>query len=594
MRPRAGLVALLLLTTVVPATAQTAVADPLAPLTWAGQMLGVGDRDLGAPLSLDESLLALGVLDPLTTRADIRRAAPSHVRDVERLLGAVAHATVTRRTAFAAVRDADVAIARTDPSALEGSRLIAAVDRVAMLGAAANLAQTASALRSSLRTLSLDEPTCFADRLLCIGTDGADRWADDVQILIDPAGDDTYLNNAGGSLSEVVFASAGGCALGGGSTGHAGPNLSCTAAPSALCTYDTANAATGRDDLPVIGVYGHTDPDEHDRDSGSCGNDARTERARDGISSLTADPDGRSVTLLLDLDGNDTYSVPWSHDDPLFGLIEDCFPGDASKVNTNRDFVQGASLAGIALLWDDGTGDDMYRGRLNAQGSGHVGGVGMLVTSGDGDATFWADRLSQGNGIAAGVGILSNTKTGTQTYLLDPPEVYRNEFSPNARDCQQEGRAGQGEGGFGGVGVLATLGGTTGTYRAITHVTTEGFPYAPVTTPDGSPRLVSGTDAQGSGESFPISATGGGVVIGGGLLVDRTSGDSRTCPLHARAGMLRGSTTSVGEDLSTIGSIDRSCGAFNLPSELDPARSLSDAISRVSGGAFGIRLVLPR
>lgn len=509
------------------------------------------------------------------------------------LLDAVAQATAQRRIAFSKLDPAGLATVFQDPSSPQASRMIARIDMPRMLAAADALIRTVDILRPRLRTLRATAASCPIPGLLCIGSEGDDRWTQDAQIIIDPAGDDTYLNNAGGTLSGVAFAAAGGCVFGGGTTGRATPNLGCAAAPGWVCTYDSANRATGRDDLPRVGVPGHRDPGEGDADSGSCGNDDRLAGLREAAMGLGADPDGRSVALLLDLDGSDTYLAAWQHEDPVFGLIDECYPGEGDRVNTNRDFIQGASLAGIGIAWDDGTGDDVYRARLNSQGSGHVGGVGALITTGRGDATFWADRLSQGNGIGGGIGILANLKDGTQTYLLDPPLVFNNEFAPNARGCQQEGRAGQGEGGFGGVGVLATLGGRSSTYRAVTHLTNEAHPFAPVLDANGSPRLVPGTDAQGSGESFPLAATGGGIVLGIGLLIDRTNGDARTCPSHPRAGMLRGSTTSTGEDLSTIGVPDRDCGAFNLRSELDPVGSLDQAITHLIGGAVGIRVVLP-
>jgi hypothetical protein len=542
----------------IPPSLMTPTADA-SRLADARQELGLEDP------SLDGWLATLGLEQRLA---------------ITDLIVAVADATHAVRTAL------------RHPLSLSGRGSTPDTARAAITAAGVEVVRQVAAARSPLATLRSAEATCFGDNILCIGSDGNDRWEEDVQILIDPDGDDTYLNNAGGTLNETIFPAAAGCTFGGGNTGRAAPNLECTAAPSQVCTYDTANAATQRDDLPIVGIPGHTDPDEGDRDSGSCGSDERLERTLAGAAGTPTDPDGRTVSVALDLNGDDTYLSKWRHDDPLFGLIEDCFPGDDSKVNTNRDFVQGAALGGIGLLWDDGEGDDIYRGRLNSQGSGHVGGFGALVTTGRGDASFWADRLSQGNGIAGGVGMLVNLKDGEQSYLLDPPVVYRNEFSPSARGCQQEGRAGQGQGGFGGVGVLATLGGSSSTYRAVAHVTEEAFPFSPVLDGQGRPKLVAGTDAQGSGESFPITATMGGVVLGVGLLVDDTTGDTRTCKTHPRAGMLAGSTTSVGEDLSTMGSPDRSCGKFNTDAELDPISSLDGAIARLVGGAVGVRVVL--
>ncbi|MFP5223939.1 MAG: hypothetical protein ACLGH3_00030 [Actinomycetota bacterium] len=575
MRRRLTMCALALacLASAAPAPASSSSAPGLDDIFDAvGTLAGQAKRGPLQPIDLSQLTTAkaqLGLDDVRLDRWLVQL--PSSQRE------AVAGMVVAVSEATLAVRDA-----------LSSGRTI---DQAAITAAGLDLVRRLGPMRTELSRIRVQQASCFGDNILCVGTEGDDRWEDEVQILIDPAGDDTYLNNAGGTINETLFPAAAGCTFGGGTTGRAAPNLGCTATPSTVCTYDTANRATDRDDLPVVGIPGHTDPGQGDADSGSCGSDERFDRTIAGAQGTPQEAHGRLVSVALDLDGSDTYLAPWSHEDPLFDLLEDCFPGDASKVNTNRDFVQGSALGGIGILWDDGDGNDNFRGRLNSQGSGHVGGFGALLTTGRGDATFWADRLSQGNGIGGGVGVLANLKDGAQAYLLDPPEVYRNEFSPNARGCQQEGRAGQGQGGFGGIGVLATLGGSSSTYRAVTHVTEEAFPYSPVLDADGEPALVPGTDAQGSGESFPISATMGGVVLGAGLLVDDTAGDSRTCAQHRRAGMVRGSTTSVGEDLSTIGLPDRSCGAFNTMPEF-AAGSLGEAIGHLLGGAVGVRVVL--
>lgn len=528
-------------------------------------------------------------------RADIEALSPSQQDSVHAVLDAIDQAAQLHRSAWAAVAPDSVTRSLGDPGA--SSTLLAHLDRGQLLAASAGLIRVVEANLKALSEIRLTEPTCFDGAVLCIGTEGDDVWVEDVQILIDPAGDDLYLNNAGGSLQTSIVAASGGCVLGGGSTGSGRPNLDCSPAPSNACTYDTLNQATGRDDLPKLGLPGHDDPSSSEGGNGSdgsCGNDERAQRVRDGITGLQGDPDARAITLLIDADGSDIYTAPWSHEDPLFNLIEDCFPGELDKVNTNRDFIQGASLAGISLTWDAGAGEDIFRGRLNAQGSGHIGGVGMLVVQGEGDNTFWADRLSQASGTAAGIGLLVNGATGAQRYLLDPPQIYRNEFAPNSRDCQAEGRAGQGQGGFGGVGVLVTDGGTTSSYRAITHVIENAYPYRSVIDSAGTPRLARGTDAQGSGESFPIVATSGGLVAGVGILIDRTDGDTRTCSGHAKAGMLSGSASASGTSLDTMGSIDATCGKFNLPSELNPSGDPATVLQRLTAGALGLRLVIPR
>jgi hypothetical protein len=476
--------------------------------------------------------------------------------------------------------------------ALNALSVIRRIDTASMMRAAASLSATiAGAKRLTASSSAPAEATCAAS--ICVGSDGPDTYTSDVQLLIEPGGDDTYLNNAGGHMSSQMADSSGGCVSGGGTTGRGRPNLDCSPAPGTVCTYDTLNKATGRNDLPVVALPGHDEPGSGSLNEGSCGSDERRARLLADTQNIGNDNDSRGVAVLLDLGGSDTYTVPWSHEDPLFGLVDACYPGESAKVNTNRDLFQGGALAGISVLWDAGDGNDQFRGRLNVQGSGHVGGVGLLVAEGTGDDLFWADRLSQGNGIAGGVGILVNAKNGNHTYLLDAPVVYRNEFRPNGRDCVQEGRAGQGEGGFGGVGVLWSSHDGGAVYRAVTQVTQNAYPYAPVLD-GGAPLLLAGTDAQGSGESFPIPDTPGGLVAGAGLLFDNTGGDASVCAPapsgDASAGMLTGSATSTGTDLSTHGAPD-ACGTLNMPPEI-AAEDLAAALAHLTAGAVGLRVVI--
>ncbi len=608
---------------VVATTGGTAVArpgtttpDPVhAALAFAAAARGVPDAvrvDARAELGLDrvdlgttlDAYFRVGVgvrLTPARLGHELDRLAgfrPAFRTALAELLTAVTAARRLQRQAYAGLSPAELRFAYAvagragaDPTAVRPDEALAAaaiigrIDAAKMLHGAALLHDTLAGAAERLGdTGDQPAPTCLPFGALCVGTEGDDTYAADVQVLVDPGGNDTYLNNAGGVLDRLVFDASGGCVLGGGTTGATQPNLGCVSLPSNICTYDTLNNATGRDDLPVLGLPGHEDPEGPNGgtgSNGSCGNRDRWHwLLRDVEGGVVFDPDGRGVALLADLDGNDTYTVPWSHDDPLFGLVEACFPGEADRVNTNRDVFQGSALGGISLLLDRGHGDDRYRGRLNAQGSGHVGGVALLVAEGRGDDLFWADRLSQGTGIAGGVGILVSTKRGDTTYLLDAPEVYRNEFGPSGRQCAQEGRAGQGEGGFLGVGVLWTAHDGSAVYRAVTQPTEPAYPYAHLLDETGRPLLARGTDAQGSGESFPIVGTPGRVVAGVGLLYDDTDHAGAVCPA---AGMLRGSGTSSGVDLSTAGAIDTGCGKFNLPPELDP--------SHVAAGAVGLRVV---
>lgn len=527
------------------------------------------------------------------TLRSLGRLSPTYRGALARLLSAVTAAQQLRNAAFAGISPADIAHAhrvalRTQDApasvtAADATRALVTIGRIDM----ATMVQAASLVRSvSAQVLpaltAADAPRARIETpfdAVVIGTADDDLYTRDVQVLIDPAGNDRYVNNAGGVLNQQAFDTTGGCVLGGGSTGAASPNLACSPAPSSVCTWDVANNATGRDDLEPVGVPGHDRPGTGNGRDGSCGNDARRAALLSHTAHIADDGDSRGVAVLLDAGGSDTYTAPWSYEDPLFDLIAFCHPDDRSKMNTNRDLFQGSALAGVSVLWDAGPGDNTYRGRLNAQGSGHVGGIGMLLSTGGGDDRYWADRLSQGNGIAGGIGVLHDDG-GANEYLLEPPVVYRNEFRPNARDCTQEGRAGQGQGGFLGVGVLWNEG--AGTYRAVTHLTAPGAPFDPLLDGDGRARLVRGTDAQGSGESFPIPGTPGGIVLGAGILVD-AGGSAGVC---SGAGKIDGASHVT----RAPGAIDRSCGAFNVPAELD-AGDLPAALQHLAGGAVGLRVI---
>ncbi|HEV8360997.1 MAG TPA: hypothetical protein VGR28_11135 [Candidatus Thermoplasmatota archaeon] len=542
---------------------------------------------LGIPLpagELDTAMAQLGALSP-GWRAGLAEA-----------LAAMSAAQRLRTQAFEGVAWAEIGFAErvalqaqfapdaVDPTdALRALAVLARIDSGSMLHGAA-LLQAAMA-DAKFRFAGDAAPTERIDTAydaLTLGTMAAETYDVDKQLLIDPGGDDVYLNNQGGVLNQQMFDTTGGCVFGGGTTGLASPNLGCTPLPSQVCTYDILNNAAGTGLFPAIGLPNHDPPGSGNGHDGSCGSDARRAALFAHTAGITTDGDSRMVAALLDLGGSDTYALPWTHEDKLFGLVEFCFPGEEDKVNTNRDLFQGGNLAGISLLWDDGPGDNTFRGRLNAQGSGHVGGVGITLSTGGGDDFYWADRLSQGNGIAAGVGVLVDAG-GTNTYLLDPPIVYRNEFRPNGRDCAQEGRAGQGEGGFVGVGVLWNEG-ERAVYRAVVHETEAEHPFAPVLG-IGGPLLAHGTDAQGSGESFPIVNTPGGLVIGVGVLVDHTDGANTIC---GGAGMVTGSNYVT----QSAGTIDAACGKFNVSPEVDPDGDLEAAFQRLLSGAYGFRVVV--
>jgi hypothetical protein len=96
--------------------------------------------------------------------------------------------------------------------------------------------------------------------------------------------------------------------------------------------------------------------------------------------------------------------------------------------------------------------------------------------------------------------------------------------------------------------------------------------------------LAPGTDSQGSGESFPIIDTPGGVVVGVGLLVDHTDGVNSLC---GDAGMLNGADYLT----RSPGAVASGCGKFNVPPELDPADGEA-FFQHIVSGALSARVVV--
>ncbi|MCA1814528.1 MAG: hypothetical protein LC624_11360, partial [Halobacteriales archaeon] len=117
-----------------------------------------------------------------------------------------------------------------------------------------------------------------------------------------------------------------------------------------------------------------------------------------------------------------------------------------------------------------------------------------------------------------------------------------------------------------------------------THETDVAYPFAETGV------LIGGTDSQGSGESFPIIDTPGGLVVGSGILIDIGDGDDSVCPSTddglPSAGMLSGASYLT----RTPGDVDRGCGKFNLPVEMDN-EDLEHFFQHVLGGAVSARVV---
>jgi hypothetical protein len=150
-------------------------------------------------------------------------------------------------------------------------------------------------------------------------------------------------------------------------------------------------------------------------------------------------------TVLMDQKGNDKYGVfkaPTKRD------ADNGLPGEEPPLTrkldgdcTNDKLIRrimtgGAALQGNALLMDE-RGDDKYRGKTGAQGTGHVGGVGVLRDLGGGEDDYLAIRNSQGFSLVSGQGLLQDDGGNDRYHLYMPRPI-----DPNAPF---------GEDGYGGV-----------------------------------------------------------------------------------------------------------------------------------------------
>ncbi|HJL42798.1 MAG TPA: Ig-like domain-containing protein [Myxococcales bacterium LLY-WYZ-16_1] len=122
----------------------------------------------------------------------------------------------------------------------------------------------------------------------------------------------------------------------------------------------------------------------------------------DGQVASTAD--GRAVSVLLDLGGDDRYGP----DRPLLERSR------SVALGSEDGFGQGFGLAGVAILFDV-SGDDVYRGSVFTQGAAFAG-VGALVDRGLGNDVYEAAYFSQG-AAQYGAGLLDDDG-GNDRYLV--------------------------------------------------------------------------------------------------------------------------------------------------------------------------------
>jgi hypothetical protein len=262
-----------------------------------------------------------------------------------------------------------------------------------------------------------------------IGSVGPDVYSEDADLILDPGGDDIYLNNAGGTRVGIPVAlvidwegndryitkenfSQGAGVLGGGflidlsgndtfvsldggqGAGFWGMGILYHGSGNGSYNARSFSQGAGQMGLGLI-----INEQGHDRYVCSYGGQALGMFGGAGI--------------LMDSSGEDFYQ--------LGGLQPDFRDPARSTVSMGQGFGQGVRTqkgtrgipGGIGILIDE-KGDDTFIADYFAQGSSYYYGTGILIDM-DGDDEYVSGRYSQGAGIHSAVGVCID-KRGNDFY----------------------------------------------------------------------------------------------------------------------------------------------------------------------------------
>ncbi|MBD3277197.1 MAG: hypothetical protein GF388_02770, partial [Candidatus Aegiribacteria sp.] len=244
-----------------------------------------------------------------------------------------------------------------------------------------------------------------------------------------------------------------------------------------------------------------------------------------------AGPDGEFVSLVIDMEGRDSYSAtgPFSQGCGFMGVggVID-LKGDDTY--TAGDFSQGAGIMGTGFLIDL-EGDDTCRGGTFSQGAGCMGSG--IFYDGGGDDFRQVDLFGQGFGGPGGRGTLADMG-GSDCNLAG----FRYSHQPLLPDDNQAMSQGFGMGlrplVAGGIGLMADFGNGNDTYRA--EVFGQGCAYF------YSLGMLYDQEGQDSYQAAQYSQ-GTGIHLAAGILWDGDGDDS----YFSRNGPAQGSA----HDLST-------------------------------------------
>jgi hypothetical protein len=282
-----------------------------------------------------------------------------------------------------------------------------------------------STLRRSILTSDEDKPeipvrgiaTSFGQVL--IGGLESDTYTEDVALILDPGGNDVYLNNAGGSRKKIPLAmvidwegndlyvakenfSQGAGVLGGGFLIDLGGNN----------VFKAMKGAQGAGFYGIGVLYNRGNESTflsgtHSQGVGQFGiglllnRDENTLYQSPGYGQALGFFNGSGT--LFDMGGNDYYllggSIPDFRDPVRATVSMGQGFGKGVRPDKNLNGVSG----GMGILIDR-DGDDVYVADYFAQGSSYYYGTGILDDN-SGDDQYYSGRYSQGAGIHSSVGI---------------------------------------------------------------------------------------------------------------------------------------------------------------------------------------------
>jgi hypothetical protein len=279
--------------------------------------------------------------------------------------------------------------------------------------------------------------TPFGD--MVIGGRGNNVYSNDFAVIIDPDGNDVYMNNCGASISlecpfGVLIDFKGNDQYGasGGDEGlRAGAGICGVGILADLGGDDVYCSGYGGQGFGFLGagiLYDGGGDDAYTVTAWGQGAaifglgaliDAGGNDIYKGAVLCQAASSTKGVGLLLDVSGNDQYNSGGQYPSTFWtakgydGRSQGFSMGLRSLTESRPMSMHG----GMALLLDL-AGNDIYKGGEFSQGGGYFFAMGMLI-DGDGNDVYESQRFGTGFGVHSGVGVLLDHGAGNDRYVND-------------------------------------------------------------------------------------------------------------------------------------------------------------------------------